>query len=80
LAGGFDGLMQKARTALSGNDPVWAAQLAQHAMRLQPQAKEPKLLLAEALDIAGERTFNAPARNYTLAYAERLRRQAEGKE
>jgi len=39
-----------------------------------------KVRLADALDIAGERTFNAPARNYTLAYAARLRRQAEGKE
>ncbi|MFN7934598.1 MAG: alkyl/aryl-sulfatase [Bryobacteraceae bacterium] len=80
LAGGFQGLLEKARAALTANDPVWAAQLAQHAMRLQPGAKEPKLLLAAALDIIGERTFNTPARNYTLAYAERLRRQTEGKQ
>ncbi|MBS1824039.1 MAG: alkyl/aryl-sulfatase [Acidobacteria bacterium] len=80
LAGGFPGLLEKARAALSANDPVWAAQLAQHAMRLQPAAKEPKLLLAEALDVIGEQTFNTPARNYTLAFAERLRRQAEGME
>jgi uncharacterized sulfatase len=80
LAGGIQGLLDKSRAALEANDPVWAAQLAQHAMRLRPAAKEPKLLLAEALDMIGERTFNTPARNYTLAYAERLRRQAEGKE
>lgn len=80
LAGGVESLRNKARTALSANDPVWAAQLAQHAMRLRPDAKEPKLLLAEALDIIGERTFNAPARNYALAYADRLRRQAERKQ
>lgn len=80
LAGGVQGLLDKARAALAANDPVWAAQLAQHAMRLQPASKEPRLLLADALDTIGERTFNTTARNYTLAYAERLRRQAEGKE
>jgi uncharacterized sulfatase len=76
LAGGFDGLMAKAKAAL-GEDPVWAAQLAQHAMRLRPDDKAAKLLLADALDVAGERTFNAPARNYTLAYADKLRREAK---
>jgi uncharacterized sulfatase len=76
LAGGFDGLMAKAKAAL-GEDPVWAAQLAQHAMRLRPDDKAAKLLLADALDVAGERTFNAPARNYTLAYADKLRREAQ---
>lgn len=80
LAGGVAGLLAKAREALAGKDAVWAAQLAQHAMRLQPASKEPKLLLADALDVIGERTFNTPARNYTLAYAERLRRLAEGRQ
>ncbi|MDX1982268.1 MAG: alkyl/aryl-sulfatase [Bryobacteraceae bacterium] len=79
LTGGFDGLMRQSRAALAENDAVWSAQLAQHAMRLRPDAKEPKLLLADALDMIGEKTFNAPARNYTLAYAARLRREAEGR-
>ncbi|MBM3756590.1 MAG: alkyl/aryl-sulfatase [Acidobacteria bacterium] len=78
LAGGAQGLLEKARTALAANDAVWAAQLAQHAMRLQPAAKEPKLLLAEALDKIAEKTFNAPSRNYTFAFAARLRREAAG--
>ncbi|MBM3725622.1 MAG: hypothetical protein FJW40_09380 [Acidobacteria bacterium] len=43
-------------------------------------AKEPKLLLAGALDAIGEKTFNAPSRNYTMAYAARLRRQVEGRQ
>jgi uncharacterized sulfatase len=79
LAGGVDGLLAKSKEALLDNDPVWAAQLAQHALRLQPESKTVKFLLAEALDVVGERTFNAPARNYTLAYAAKLRREAEGK-
>ncbi|MBM3728866.1 MAG: hypothetical protein FJW40_26000 [Acidobacteria bacterium] len=36
LAGGLSGLLEKARAALAAKDAVWAAQLAQHAMRLQP--------------------------------------------
>ncbi|MCB9384757.1 MAG: alkyl/aryl-sulfatase [Bryobacterales bacterium] len=76
LLGGADALMTKAKAALAGDDPLGAAQLAQHAMRLRPDNPAPKLLLADALAILGERTFNAPARNYTLAYSNWLRRQA----
>jgi len=80
LAGGVDQLMAKARAAMQKDDPLGAAQLAQHAIRLRPNDPEPKLLMADALAIVGERTFNAPMRNYTLAYSNRLRRQAQGKE
>jgi hypothetical protein len=45
-------------------------------MRLRPEDPEPKLLLADALAMIGERTFNAPARNYTLSYSNLLRAQA----
>lgn len=41
---------------------------------------EPKLVMANALAIIGERTFNAPMRNYTISYSNRLRRQAKGGE
>lgn len=77
LVGGKDKLIEKARQALEQDDPVWAAQLAQHAMRLMPDQSEPKLLLAEALDIMAERTLNTPVRNYSFDYAAQLRRQAE---
>lgn len=80
LAGGAGKLMEKARAALEKDDPLGAAQLAQHVMRLRPDDRAPKLLMADALAIVGERTFNAPVRNYTLAYSNRLRRQAEGEE
>ena len=76
LLGGANALMVKAREAMDANDPLGAAQLAQHAMRLRPEDPEPKLLMADALAIIGERTFNAPARNYTISYSNRLRRQA----
>ena len=80
LAGGADALMRKAREALAKDDPLGAAQLAQHVIRLRPGDAAAKLLMADALAIVGERTFNAPARNYTLSYSNRLRRQANGEE
>jgi len=80
LVGGVDALLAKAREAFATDDPLGAAQLAQHVIRLQPENPEPKLLMADALAIVGERTFNAPARNYTISYANRLRRQANGEE
>ena len=78
LVGGVDILMAKAREAMAADDPLGAAQLAQHAIRLRPDDPESKLLMADALDIIGERTFNAPARNYTLSSANRYRQQASG--
>ena len=78
LVGGVDVLMAKAQEAMAADDPLGAAQLAQHAIRLRPDDPEPKLLMADALDIIGERTFNAPARNYTLSSANRYRQQASG--
>ena len=76
LVGGVDVLWTKAREAMTVDDPLGAAQLAQHVIRLRPDDPAPKLLMADALDIIGERTFNAPARNYTLSSANRYRAQA----
>ncbi|MDG2087488.1 MAG: alkyl/aryl-sulfatase [Arenicellaceae bacterium] len=75
LVGGVDILWTKAQEAMTAEDPLGAAQLAQHVIRLRPNNPEPKLLMADALDIIGERTFNAPARNYTLSSANRFRAQ-----
>ena len=80
LVGGVEALAGKARAAMTEGDPLGAAQLAQHVIRLRPDDLETKLLMADALAIVGERTFNAPARNYTLSYSNRLRRQANGEE
>ena len=65
---------------MAADDPRGAAQLAQHVIRLRPEDPEPKVLMADALATVGERTFNAPARNYTISYSNRLRRQANGEE
>jgi uncharacterized sulfatase len=78
LAGGVDALMQEAQKAMAQDDPLGAAQLAQHVIRLRPDDAIAKLLMADALAIVGERTFNAPARNYTLSYSNLLRREAHG--
>lgn len=76
LVGGIEILWAKAQEAMAAEDPLGAAQLVQHVIRLRPDDPEPKLLIADALDIIGERTFNAPARNYTISSANRYRRQA----
>ncbi|MEZ5354007.1 MAG: alkyl/aryl-sulfatase [Bryobacteraceae bacterium] len=80
LAGGADALLAKAQEALAKDDPLGAAQLAQHVIRLRPDAREPKILMADALALLGERTFNAPARNYTLSMSNRYRRMANGEQ
>ena len=77
LLGGVSLLMTKAREAMEANDPLGAAQLAQHVIRLQPQNKGAKRLIGEALAIIGERTFNAPMRNYTISASNRYLAEAE---
>ncbi len=76
LVGGVDVLLEKAWDAMDRDDPLGAAQLAQHVIRLRIDDPESKLLMADALAIIGERTFNAPTRNYTLSYSNRLRAEA----
>ncbi len=77
LAGGVDSLMTKARDAMKADDPLGAAQLLRHVLRLRPDDKAAKLLMADALAIVGERTFNGPVRNYTLSQSNQYRREAE---
>jgi alkyl sulfatase BDS1-like metallo-beta-lactamase superfamily hydrolase len=78
LVGGVGVLWAKAQEAMTAGDPLGAAQLAQHVIRLRPDDPESKLLMADALVVIGERTFNGPARNYTLSSSNRYRRQANG--
>ncbi len=77
LLGGTEALMQKARETFKTGDALGAAQLAYHMIRLQPQNPEPRILMADALAIIGEQTFNANIRNYTLSYSNRLRKDGE---
>lgn len=78
LAGGKDKLMAAAREALKKDDPQWAAQLTDYLIALDPTAKEPKLLKADALTELGHTTVTATARNYYLTVARELREQAKG--
>ena len=77
LAGGVDQLMSKAKEAMKSDDPLGAAQLLRHVLRLRPDDGSAKLLMADALAIVGERTFNGPVRNYTLSQSNRYRREDE---
>ena len=77
LAGGVEALVAKARELMASDDPLGAAQLLRHAIRLRPEDRGAKLLMADALAIIGERTFNGPVRNYTLSTSNRYRKQAQ---
>ena len=50
LAGGVDVILERARTALLEGDAQWAAQLSDYLLAQQPEAIEPKLLKAKALE------------------------------
>ena len=80
LAGGVDALLEKAQAAMNNDDPLGAAQLLRHVIRLRPADRGAKAMMADALAVVGERTFNGPVRNYTISSSNRYRRQAEGKE
>ena len=73
LAGGPDKLREAAEAALAQGDAQWTAQLADYLLALDPR-REFRELKADALTILAENTFNAPSRNYYLAYAQFLRR------
>ena len=75
LLGGEEALAAKAREAAQAGDPLGAAQLAQHLLRLQPNHTEAKRLLADALEALAQDTLNMPMRNYSLSYAQQLRVQ-----
>ena len=79
LVGGANVLMTKAKEAMRKDDPLGAAQLAQHVIRLRPEDKNAKRLMGEALAIVGESTFNAPMRNYTISTSNRLLSEANAK-
>lgn len=76
LVGGIDELMNKAQAQMKSGDELGAAQLAWHVTKLQPENADAFQLLGEALAVIAERTFNAPARNYTFSSSNRFLRRA----
>ncbi|MBP1740067.1 MAG: gloB 1 [Deltaproteobacteria bacterium] len=75
LAGGADALLAKARQAASEKDYPWAAELCDHLLALDPTAREPKLIKADALTALGEALLTATGRNYYLTVAQELRQE-----
>ena len=76
LVGGVDELLGKAHAEMESGDELGAAQLAWHVTKLQPDNADAFQLLGEALAIIAERTFNAPARNYTFSSSNRYLQEA----
>lgn len=75
LAGGEEGLLERAREALADDDHQWAAQLADRLIALDPKSTEPKAIKADALEALAERLVTATGRNYYVTIAQELRSQ-----
>ncbi len=69
LAAGGRTLSQEAERALGDGDPQWAAELAELALRLEPDDRGARTTKARALEALGERQGSANARNYLLTAA-----------
>lgn len=75
LAGGIEKLLQAARDALAGDDPQWAAQLADHLLAIDEDHSDARRIKADALTALAVNTVNATARNYYLTVAQELREE-----
>jgi uncharacterized sulfatase len=73
LAGGDSVVLEQARNALRDGDAQWAAQLCDYLLALSPDAVEPRLLKADALEDLAEGLLTATGRNYYLSVAQELR-------
>lgn len=77
LAGGEKALLEAAKQAMAENDPQWTAQLCDHLLALDPNAKESMLLKADALEAIAITVLSAIGRNYYLTVAQELRQAAK---
>ena len=77
LLGSAEALGKKAQQALEDGNYLGAAQLGDAWSRLEPDNPEPWLVMADALAVIAEQTFNVPARNYTFSASNRARKKAE---
>jgi len=76
LAGGKEALLSEAKEALAKKDFQWATQLCDHLLALEPTAKEPKIIKADALEAIAENVLSGIGRNYYLTVAQELRQEA----
>lgn len=77
LAGGVDALHTHAKNALEEGEAQWCARLCDFLIALNPDAKEPKQLKADALERLAEDLLTATGRNYYLTVAQELRAEAQ---
>lgn len=76
LAGGIEGLASATRTALDEDRPAWAAELATHLIRANPESEEARRLKASALRALAQQTLSPNGRNYYLTQARELEGRA----
>jgi len=69
LMGGSDRVLAEARTALQGDDPQYAAELAQLVVSADPANEDARLLKAAALRARGYAELNPIARSWYLTGA-----------
>lgn len=68
-------MLNAAAKALDDDDPKWAAQLCDYLLALDPDARQPRALKADALTVIAQHTLTATGRNYLLTVAQELRAQ-----
>jgi len=69
LAGGEDALADAVDRALEQQHYAWAAELADHLLRIQPDNEEARRRKATALRALGERSISTAGRNFYLTQA-----------
>lgn len=72
LAGGRQKILDAASAALKNDDAQWAAELATHLIRIDPDDTEARLLKAAAFRILGQASININWRNWYLTSAREL--------
>ncbi len=77
LAGGEEALLAAAKQAMAEGNPQWTAQLCDHLLAIDPNAKPPMLLKADALAAVAETVLSGIGRNYYLTVAQELRQAAK---
>jgi len=69
LAGGVEPLLVATREAVEAGRYRWAAELASHLMRSEPDLEEARLLKARALRALGQQSISPNGRNYYITQA-----------
>jgi alkyl sulfatase BDS1-like metallo-beta-lactamase superfamily hydrolase len=79
LAGGSEALLVSANAALEEGRSAWAAELANHVLRVEPTDEEARRIKAAALRELGQRSTSPNGRNYYITQALELEGSVEVK-